>query len=65
VIDPATSSLARRAVEVAKLGSETALTIAEDVITRSLEKVAQETTVRKELEAGESLATVFARHRIL
>jgi len=39
--------------------------IAEDVITRSLEKVAQETTVRKELEAGESLATVFARHRIL
>ncbi len=39
--------------------------IAEEVITLSLEKVTQETTVRKELEAGESLATVFARHRIL
>jgi 4-hydroxy-4-methyl-2-oxoglutarate aldolase len=39
--------------------------MAEEVITLSLEKVTQETTVRKELEAGESLATVFARHRIL
>jgi 4-hydroxy-4-methyl-2-oxoglutarate aldolase len=39
--------------------------IAEEVITLSLEKVTQETTVRKELEAGEPLATVFARHQIL
>jgi regulator of RNase E activity RraA len=37
----------------------------EEVIARSLEKVAQETTARQELENGESLATVFARHQIL
>jgi 4-hydroxy-4-methyl-2-oxoglutarate aldolase len=40
-------------------------TIAEKAITLSLEKVAQETTVRQELEGGDSLASVFARHKIL
>ena len=39
--------------------------IAEEVIALALQKVAEETTVRQELEAGESLATVFARHNIL
>ena len=38
---------------------------AEKVLTLSLDKVTQETTVRDELAAGESLATVFARHQIL
>ena len=39
--------------------------IAEKVLALALEKVAQETTVRDELAAGESLASVFARHQIL
>ena len=39
--------------------------IAEKVINLSLEKVTQETTTRDELAAGESLASVFARHQIL
>jgi regulator of RNase E activity RraA len=39
--------------------------MAEKVITQALEKVARETTVRDELAAGEPLASVFARHRIL
>jgi len=39
--------------------------LAEKTVTLALEKVAQETTVRQELAAGESLRTVFARHRIL
>jgi regulator of RNase E activity RraA len=37
----------------------------EKIVTLSLEKVTQETTVRDELAAGESLASVFARHQIL
>ena len=37
----------------------------EKVLDLALEKVAAENTVRQELEAGESLATVFARHKIL
>ena len=37
----------------------------EKVIELALKKVSQETTVRDELAAGESLATVFARHKIL
>ncbi len=37
----------------------------EDVVRAALDKVSAENTVRQELEAGESLATVFARHRIL
>jgi regulator of RNase E activity RraA len=39
--------------------------LAEKTIGLALEKVAQETTVRQELAAGEMLRTVFARHRIL
>lgn len=39
--------------------------LVERTITLSLEKVAAENTVREELEAGEPLATVFARHGIL
>ncbi len=39
--------------------------MAEKVINLALEKVAQETTVRDELAAGEPLASVFARHQIL
>lgn len=39
--------------------------LAEKTIGLALEKVAQETTVRQELAAGEMLSTVFARHRIL
>lgn len=39
--------------------------LVEKAIALSLEKVAAETTVREELEAGEPLATVFARHKIL
>jgi hypothetical protein len=31
----------------------------------ALEKVDRESTVRKELAAGEKLATAFARHQIL
>lgn len=39
--------------------------IAEEVIVRALDKVGRETTVREELERGDRLADVFARHRIL
>lgn len=39
--------------------------LAEKAVTLALEKVDQENTVREELAAGESLATVFARHQIL
>jgi regulator of RNase E activity RraA len=39
--------------------------IAGKVIDLALTKVSQETTVRDELAAGESLAAVFARHKIL
>ena len=39
--------------------------LVEKVLDLALEKVTAENTVRQELEAGESLATVFARHRIL
>ena len=39
--------------------------LVEKVLDLALEKVAAENTVRQELEAGESLATVFARHKIL
>ena len=37
----------------------------EEVVRLALVKVSAENTVRQELEAGESLATVFARHKIL
>ena len=40
-------------------------TLAETAVHLALEKVAQETTVRQELAAGETLRAVFARHRIL
>jgi 4-hydroxy-4-methyl-2-oxoglutarate aldolase len=39
--------------------------LAERTVKLALEKVAQETTVRQELAAGESLRTVFSRHQIL
>jgi regulator of RNase E activity RraA len=39
--------------------------LAEKTARMALEKVAQETTVRAELAAGETLRTVFARHGIL
>lgn len=39
--------------------------LAEETVRLALQKVAQETTVRKELAAGESLRSVFARHQIL
>ena len=37
----------------------------EEVVRSALDKVSAENTVRQELAAGESLATVFARHKIL
>lgn len=39
--------------------------MAEEAVALALDKVKRETTVREELSAGESLATVFARHQIL
>ena len=39
--------------------------LAEQTLSQALDKVSAENTVRQELEAGESLATVFARHKIL
>ena len=39
--------------------------LVENALNLALKKVTAETTVRQELEAGESLATVFARHKIL
>lgn len=39
--------------------------LVEKALNLALEKVTAENTVRQELEAGESLATVFARHKIL
>ncbi len=39
--------------------------LCERVLDAALAKVAAENTVREELAAGESLATVFARHGVL
>ena len=47
-------------------GREVRITdVSQEVLDLALEKVTAENTVRQELEAGESLATVFARHKIL
>ena len=39
--------------------------VTDEVITKALQKVRAESTVRAELASGDTLAAVFERHRIL